>query len=81
MRAIYTTYAAPCNRLLEIWCSCQIDGGPDVANRQYLFVKSKTTDIIYLFLYKTFEQSLQYMTFTEKDMKAFKNDLFQLTFF
>ena len=56
--------------VLEIWCSCQIYGGPDVANRQYLFVKSNTADIIYLFLYKTFEQSLQYMTFTEKDMKA-----------
>ena len=36
--------------VLEIWWSCQIVGGPDVANRQYLFVKSNTADIIYLFL-------------------------------
>ena len=36
--------------VLEIWWSCQISVGPDVANRQYLFVKSNTADIIYLFL-------------------------------
>ena len=66
--------------VLEIWWhqSCKISGGPDVANRQYLFVKSNTADIIYLFLYSAFEQSLQYITFTEKDMKD-KNDLCQLT--
>ena len=56
--------------VLEIWWSCQISGGPDAINRQYLFVKSNTGDIIYLFLYKAFEQSLQYITFTEKDKKA-----------
>ena len=60
--------------VLEIWWSCQISGGPDVANHQYLFVKSNTADIIYPFLYKAFEQSLQYISlaFTEKDMKAKK---------
>ena len=47
--------------VLEIWWSSQISGGPDVANRQYLFVKSNTADIIYLFLYKEFEQTLQYI--------------------
>ena len=52
--------------VLEIWWSCQISGGPDVANRQYLFVKSNTADIVYLFL--AFEQYSQYITFTEKDM-------------
>ena len=59
---------------MEIWWSCQISGGLDVANRQYLFVKTNTADIIYLFLvmYKAFEQYLQYITFTEKDMKAYK---------
>ena len=36
--------------VLEIWWSCQISGGPDVANRQYVFVKSNTADMIYLFL-------------------------------
>ena len=36
--------------VLNIWWSCQISGGPDVANRQSLFVKSNTADIIYLFL-------------------------------
>ena len=36
--------------VLEIWWPCQISGGPDVANRQYLFVKSNTADIINLFL-------------------------------
>ena len=38
--------------VLEIWWPCQISDGPDVAspNRQYLFVKSNTADIIYLFL-------------------------------
>ena len=59
--------------VLEIWWSCQISGGPDVAiNCQYLFVKSNTADIIYLFLYKEFEESFLYITYTEKDMKAYK---------
>ena len=56
--------------VLKIWWSCQISGGPDVANCQYLFVKSNTSDIIYLFLFKAFEQSLRYITYTEKDMEA-----------
>ena len=56
--------------VLKIWWSCQIPGGPDVANRQYFFVKSNTADRIYYFLYKAFEQSLQYIQFYEKDVKA-----------
>ena len=32
--------------VLEMWWSCQISGDPDVANLQYLFVKSNTADII-----------------------------------
>ena len=58
--------------VLEIWWSCKISGGPDVANRQCVCLSKKTADIIYILLYKAFEQSLQYMTFTEKDMKAIK---------
>ena len=38
--------------VVEIWWSCQISGGPDVANSQYLFVKSNTAEIIFPFLYK-----------------------------
>ena len=49
-------------QVLEIWWSCQISGGPDVANRKYFVVKSNTADRTYLFLYKAFEQSLQYIT-------------------
>ena len=48
--------------VLDIRWSCQISGGPDVANRHNLFVKSNTADIIYLFLFKAFEQSLQWVT-------------------
>ena len=56
--------------VLEIWWSCQISGGPNVANRQYWFDNSNAADRIYLFLHKGFEQSLQYMIFNEKDMNV-----------
>ena len=56
--------------VLEIWCSCHISGGQDVANRQYFLVKSNTADRIYLLLYKAFEQSLPCIKFNENDMKA-----------
>ena len=55
--------------VLEIWWSCQISGGPDVANVNICLSNQNTADILYLFLnmYKAFEQYLQYITSTEKD--------------
>ena len=42
---------------LEIWWSCQISGGPDVAT--FVLIKSNTADRIYLLPHKTFENTLQ----------------------
>ena len=53
---------------LEIWCSCQIFGGLDIANCKNNLGKIKAADRIYLLPYKTFEKTLQYIHFIEKDM-------------
>ena len=43
---------------LEIWWSCQISGGPDVAKCTFVLVKSNTADRIDLLPYETFEKDV-----------------------
>ena len=39
---------------MEIWWSCQISGGPDLANRTIVLIKSNTAYRMYPLPYKTF---------------------------
>ena len=54
---------------LEIWWSCQISGGPDVANCIFFWQnQTQLTEFTFSHTRLIYEKTLQYIHFIEKDM-------------
>ena len=58
---------------LEIWWSCQISGGPDVANCIFFWQnQTQLTEFTFSHTRLIYEKTLQYIYFIEKDMTLVK---------